>query len=122
MGQRGIEGGYQQYSFNNTHSYTCRDIDSCTDTDRYAYTDAGRHTYRYSFADAGGDEALFGDAGYWCAAAQDAIKQILLGQYEYGGEGCGVEDVDGFLAAEGKWLANLSADDFTADKWTEKSN
>lgn len=76
----------------------------------------------YSFADAGGDEALFGDAGYWCAAAQDAIKQILLGQYEHGGEGCGVEDIDGFLAGEGKWLANLSADDFAPDKWTERGN
>lgn len=55
------------------------------------------------------------NAAEWQETIVAAIADMLRNQTV-------VEDAEDYLAGEGSWMVDLTADDFAADKWDEHSN
>jgi len=66
----------------------------------------------YDYAETGETELSADD---WQETITAAIEDILRNQTV-------VEDAEDYLAGEGSWMVDLTADDFSADKWDEHSN
>ena len=66
----------------------------------------------YDYAETGETEM---NAADWQETIVAAIEDILRNQTV-------VEDAEDYLAGEGSWMVDLTADDFAADKWDEHSN
>lgn len=81
------------------------------------------HVWSYHIAwETSGDGHDYAETGETEMSADDwqetitvAIEDILRNQTV-------VEDAEDYLAGEGSWMVDLTADDFAADKWDEHSN
>lgn len=71
----------------------------------------------YDYAESGDNSQIVGalTEDWWHETIQAAIADMVRNQ-------TAIDDAADYLADEGHWMVNLTADDFSADKWDEHSN